>query len=172
MATIREEQRMKFLMKARAKKAQPEDKVDALSQLEVVEGDKKKKRKVETGRIRMEVPNKGSGSAVAAVEVGGETGVKSPPKKKRSLIRKEKDDKEVGLHETTAPVAETSPVVEARTGAISPGIHSSTQSSFWRKWLTWRGTPLGSNPNYLFLGPSPVQIEKRNYELVYKIILH
>jgi hypothetical protein len=52
---------MKFLMKARAKKAQPEDKVDAISQLEVVEGDKKKKRKAKTGRIRMEVPNKGSG---------------------------------------------------------------------------------------------------------------
>jgi hypothetical protein len=43
MATISEEQRMKFLMKARAKKAQPEDKVDVLSKLEIVEGDKKKK---------------------------------------------------------------------------------------------------------------------------------
>jgi hypothetical protein len=75
MATISEEQRMKFLMKARAKKAQPEDKVDAFSQLEVVESNKKKKkkRKADQGCIRMEISNKGSGSAVvAAAEAGGQ----------------------------------------------------------------------------------------------------
>jgi hypothetical protein len=153
MATISEEQRMKFLMKARAKKAQPEDKVDALSQLEVVEGDKKKKRKVETGRIRMEVPNKGSGSAVAAVEVGGETGVKSPPKKKRSLIRKEKDDKEVGLHETTAPVAETSPVVEARTGAISPWDPLFNPKLFLEKMVDMAGNSSRFQPQLFIFGP-------------------
>jgi hypothetical protein len=80
MATISEEQRMKFLMKARAKKAQPEDKVDALSQLEVVEGDKKKKRKVETGRIRMEVPNKGSGvPPLRSLKWGGRDGSQVSP---------------------------------------------------------------------------------------------
>jgi hypothetical protein len=125
MATISKEQRMKFLLKARAKKAQPDDNVDALSQLEVVEGDKKKKTKAELGRIRMEIPHKGSGSAVAAAEVGGETGVKSPPKKKRSLIRKEKGDKddaepEVGLHKTTVPVAEPASAVETRAWGSSP----------------------------------------------------
>jgi hypothetical protein len=74
MATISEEQRMKFLMKARAKKAQPEDKVDAFSQLEVVESNKKKKkRKADQGCIRMEISNKGSGSAVvAAAEAEGQ----------------------------------------------------------------------------------------------------
>jgi hypothetical protein len=78
MATISEEQRMKFLMKARAKKAQPEDKVDAFSQLEVVESNnkkkkKKKKRKADQGCIRMEISNKGSGSAVvAAAEARGQ----------------------------------------------------------------------------------------------------
>jgi hypothetical protein len=75
MATISEEQRMKFLMKSRAKKAQPEDKVDTFSQLEVVESNKKKKkkRKADQGCIRMEISNKGSGSAVvAAAEVGGQ----------------------------------------------------------------------------------------------------
>jgi hypothetical protein len=50
--------------------------------------------------------------------------VKSPPKKKRSLIRKEKGDKDIveleaELHETTTPVAESAPAVETRTGSSS-----------------------------------------------------
>jgi hypothetical protein len=36
MATIDEAQRLKFFARARAKKAQPEDKVDVLSKLDVV----------------------------------------------------------------------------------------------------------------------------------------
>jgi hypothetical protein len=84
MATIDKEQRMKFLLRSRAKKAQPDDKVDVLTKLEIVEGDKKKKRKADQGRICMEIPNKGSGSAVvAAAEVGNKTGVKSLLLKRR-----------------------------------------------------------------------------------------
>jgi hypothetical protein len=81
MATVDEEQRMKFLMRARAKKAQPDNKVEVLSQLEIVDGDKKKKRKTDHGRIRLEIPAKESGPVVAAaVDTGAEAGVKSPPK--------------------------------------------------------------------------------------------
>jgi hypothetical protein len=88
MATIDKEQRIKFLLRSRAKKAQPDDKVDVLTKLEIVEGDKKKKkkkkRKADQGRICMEIPNKGSGSAVvAAAEVGNKTGVKSLLLKRR-----------------------------------------------------------------------------------------
>jgi hypothetical protein len=84
MATIDKEKRMKFLLRSRAKKAQPDDKVDVLTKLEIVEGDKKKKRKADQGRICMEIPNKGSGSAVvAAAEVGNKTGVKSLLLKRR-----------------------------------------------------------------------------------------
>jgi hypothetical protein len=84
MATIDKEQRMKFLLRSRAKKAQPDDKVDVLTKLEIVEGDKKKKRKADQGRICMEIPNKGSGSAVvAAAEVGNKTGVESLLLKRR-----------------------------------------------------------------------------------------
>jgi hypothetical protein len=126
MATVDEEQRMKFLMRARAKKAQPDNKVEVLSQLEIVDGDKKKKRKTDHGRIRLEIPAKESGPVVAAaVDTGAEAGVKSPPKKKRSLGRKEKGNQdtvelETERHETVAPVAGPAPTMEARTGGSSP----------------------------------------------------
>jgi hypothetical protein len=145
MATVDEKQRMKFLMRARAKMAQPEDKVDALSKLEIVEGDKKKTRKADQGRIHVEIPTKGSGSAIAAVaDVGGETGVNSPPKKKRPLNRKEKGDKdvvevEVDPHETTSPVAEPTPVVEARTGGNSPWDPLFNLELFLEKMVTMAG---------------------------------
>jgi hypothetical protein len=96
MATIDEEQRLKFLMRARAKKAQPDAKVDVLSKLEIAEGDKKKKRKADSGRISVPIPGKGSSSVAAvdeAIEAEGETKVRSPPQKKRSLNKKRKTTK-------------------------------------------------------------------------------
>jgi hypothetical protein len=81
MATIDEAQRLKFLKRARAKKAQPNDKVDVFSKLEVAEGNKKKKkRKAESVRISVPVRGKAPSPAAAAVdeavEAGGETKVK------------------------------------------------------------------------------------------------
>jgi hypothetical protein len=119
--------------------------VDALSQLEVVEGEKKKKRKAEQGCIRVEIPNKGSGFAVVAHdEAGGETGVKSPPKKNRSLIRKEKGDRDVveleaEPHETPAPVAEPTPAAETRTEGSSPWDPLFNPELFLEKIVTMAG---------------------------------
>jgi hypothetical protein len=78
MATIDEAQRLKFLKRARAKKAQPNDKVDVFSKLEVAEGNKKKKRKAESVRISVPVRGKAPSPAAVdeAVEAGGETKVK------------------------------------------------------------------------------------------------
>jgi hypothetical protein len=64
MRTIHEDDRMKYLLKVRAKKSQPaKDQLDPLTQFEVADGDasKKKKRKVEQGRISVELSSKGSG---------------------------------------------------------------------------------------------------------------
>jgi hypothetical protein len=80
MATIDKAQRLKFLKRARVKKAQPNDKVDVFSKLEVAEGNKKKKRKAESVRISVPVRGKAPSPAAAAVdeavEAGGETKVK------------------------------------------------------------------------------------------------
>jgi hypothetical protein len=58
-----------------------EDKVDVLGKLEVADGEKKKKRKIEQGRITMEIHGKDSGLAIVAA-TGGETKVKSPLRRK------------------------------------------------------------------------------------------
>jgi hypothetical protein len=74
MSTLTPEQRLKFLEKARAKKAQPDSKVDVLSQLEIAEGDKKK-RKVEAARlsvaIRAKAPNLSAAVVDEATKAGG-----------------------------------------------------------------------------------------------------
>ncbi|MCH79874.1 hypothetical protein A2U01_0000635 [Trifolium medium] len=67
MRTISNEDRLRFLAKARQHKSQTEaEKVDPLSQLlvedEAAKGGKRKKR-TETGRITMSIPNKGEASA-------------------------------------------------------------------------------------------------------------
>jgi hypothetical protein len=97
--------------------------VDVLSQLDIVEGDNKRKRKEkEQGHITMEVPGKESGPAAAADD-GGEMKVKSPLKKKRSLNKKGKDDKEVVMSEATpleVEVVETNPPVATQAGGSSP----------------------------------------------------
>jgi hypothetical protein len=128
MSTPTPEQRLKFLEKSRAKKAQPDNKVDVLSQLEVVEGDNKKKRKENPGRINVEIPGKGSSVIVIAdeaVEAGGETRVISPIKKKRSLNKKDKKNKdthvlEKDLQEIKEVVAETAHVMASQAGGSSP----------------------------------------------------
>jgi hypothetical protein len=67
------------------------------------------------------------------------------------LIQKEKDDKvfleqEVGLHETTTPVAETSPVVEARTGASSPWDPLFNPELFLEKMVDMAGNSFRFQP--------------------------
>jgi hypothetical protein len=63
---------VKLLEKARAKKAQPDNKVDVLSQLEVGEGEKKK-WKASDARISIPVRASSAGDLAAgkAIEVGG-----------------------------------------------------------------------------------------------------
>jgi hypothetical protein len=126
---------MKFLLKARAKKSQPEaEKIDPLTQLEVVEGDaskNKKKRKTEQGRIAIEIPSKSSGSDGVVAVAGGEIVVKSPLKKKQTLIRKEKGvssaagekdamELDTELFETSTSVEDTAATVETRAETSSP----------------------------------------------------
>jgi hypothetical protein len=103
---------MKFLEKARAKKAQPDNKVDVLSQLEVGEGEKKK-RKASDARI----------SAGKAIEAG-ETQVKSPTKKKSRTLKKTRKDAETSVlekevRETDDVVVEVSPAVEEDVTAVA-----------------------------------------------------
>jgi hypothetical protein len=54
MSTLTPDQRLKFVEKARAKKAQPDSKVNVLSQLQISKGDKKK-RKGSDARISIPV---------------------------------------------------------------------------------------------------------------------
>jgi hypothetical protein len=99
MSTLTHEQRMKFLEKARAKKAQPEEKVDALSQLEVGEGDKKK-RKTNDARISIPVRASSAGDLAADKSMdAGEVQIKSPVKKKTRASKKAKKDAEIPLLE-------------------------------------------------------------------------
>ncbi|MCI38007.1 hypothetical protein A2U01_0059235, partial [Trifolium medium] len=89
MRTIFNEDRLKFLAKARQKKTEPAaETLDPLSQLAVEEETTKGKRKkrTKTGRISIPVPNKGEGSAA-----GGSTdelGQPSPKKRKGLVHRK------------------------------------------------------------------------------------
>jgi hypothetical protein len=84
MSTLTPAKRLKFLERARAKKTQPDNKVDVLSQLEGAEGDKKK-RKIEPARIRVPVSDKVSSPAAAAAdeaaEAGGRHKLNPPPRR-------------------------------------------------------------------------------------------
>jgi hypothetical protein len=77
MSTLTPAQRLKFVEKARAKKAQPDSKVDALSQLEVGEGDRKKRK---SSDARISIPVKTYGPSPTAVDqaANAEGEVKSP----------------------------------------------------------------------------------------------
>jgi hypothetical protein len=125
MSTLTPSERLKFLEKARAKKAQSGAKVDILPKQDIAEGDNKRKRKEkEQGRLTMEIPGKESGSGAAAVaDDGGELKIKSPLKKKRSLNKKGKDDAEVIISEVAPSeieVVEPNPPVVAQAGGSSP----------------------------------------------------
>jgi hypothetical protein len=121
MSTLTPAQRVQFLEKARARKAQAEkekadDKVDVLSQLEIGEVEKKKRK---GGDARISIPVKTSSPKPAAVgqavDVEGE--VKSPVKKKlRTLSRKTK--KNVDMTEAPKDLVEIEdPTIEATPGA-------------------------------------------------------
>jgi hypothetical protein len=104
MSTLTPEQRLKFLEKAMAKKAHPDNKVDVLSQLKVGEGEKEK-RKASDARISIPVKASSPSDTAAdkAVDVGGETQVKSPAKKKsRTLSKKQKGHRDFGVGEGSA----------------------------------------------------------------------
>jgi hypothetical protein len=128
MSTPTPEQRLKFLEKSRAKKAQPDNKVDVLSRLEIAEGDKKK-RKVETVGISVALLDKSSSPAAVVVneatEAEGETHAKSPVEKKlRTFVKKAMKDKdtfvlEKDLQEKEDVMVETSPVVEENVAAVA-----------------------------------------------------
>jgi hypothetical protein len=86
---------MQFLEKARKRKEQSEKKVDVLSQLDVGEGDKKK-RKGGDSRLSIPVKTFSSSPVVGEQTVNVEGEVKSRSKKKsRTLSRKTKRDKDV-----------------------------------------------------------------------------
>jgi hypothetical protein len=113
MRTISEDDHMKFLLKARAKKFQlAEDKVDPVTQLEVVDGEAtktKKKRKTEQGCITLLVPPKGSGSGGGVADVVGETLAQASPKKRRTSTQKDKGttsavSEKDGGHSETLPL--------------------------------------------------------------------
>jgi hypothetical protein len=90
---------MRFVEKARAKKAQPDNKVDALSQLEVGEGEKKK-RKTSDARISIPVRASSASDLAAGKAIdAGETQVKSPTKKKSRTLKKARKDAETSVLE-------------------------------------------------------------------------
>jgi hypothetical protein len=102
MSTLTPAQRVQYLEKARAKKAQPDNKVSVLNQFEVGEGDKKK-RKGDSSRISVPVRERASSPSAAvgaaeADEAPGETRAKSPIKKRsRTLIKKGKKDQDASV---------------------------------------------------------------------------
>jgi hypothetical protein len=106
---------MKFLEKARAKKAQPDNKVDALSQLKIGEGEKKK-RKTNDARVSIPVRASSAGDLAADKSIdAGEVQIKSPTKKKSRASKKAKKDAEIPLleeeiREGNEAVEEVSPV--------------------------------------------------------------
>jgi hypothetical protein len=92
MLTLTPAQRLQFLEKARKRKEQPEKKVEVLSQLDVGEGDKKKRK---GGDSRVSIPMKTSSSSpvVGELAANAEGEIKSPTKKKsRTLSRKNRKD--------------------------------------------------------------------------------
>jgi hypothetical protein len=133
MSTLTHEQRMKFLEKARAKKAQPDNKVDALSQLEVGE-DEKKKRKTNDARISIPVRASSARDLVADKTIDvGEVQIKSPIKKKSRASKKAKKDAEIPLleeevREGNDVVEEVSPVAGENVTAV---VDQSGGSSPW-----------------------------------------
>jgi hypothetical protein len=94
MSTLTPAQRLQFLEKARKKKEQPDNKVDVLGQLDISEGDRKKRKGGDTRisiLVNTSVPSPAAGEGASA---GGE--VKSLVKKKsRTLSRKIKKDKDM-----------------------------------------------------------------------------
>jgi hypothetical protein len=127
------------LEKAQAEEAQAGDKVDVLSQLEVGEGDKKKRKNVDT-RVSIPVkapsPNAPVVDKVVDLEVE-ETRVKSPAKKRsKSLVKKNKKGSDTvavdkSLKESGDMVVEASPVVEPIvSGASQVGRSSPWDSMF------------------------------------------
>ncbi|KAK2428825.1 hypothetical protein QL285_027313 [Trifolium repens] len=131
MSTLTPAQRLKFVEKARAKKAQPDSKVDALNQLEVGERDRKK-RKSSDARISILVKTSGPSPTTVDQAANAEGEVKSPSmKKSRTLSWKTKKDKDVvevdkELYEVEDPVVKASPAAEktvaegSQAGGASP----------------------------------------------------
>jgi hypothetical protein len=123
MSTLTPARRLKFVEKARAKKAQPDSKVGVLYQLEISEGDKMK-RKGSDARISILVKTPGASPVAADQAANAEEEAKSPVKKKlRTLSRKTKRDKDVvevdkKLHGIDDAVVETSPVVEESADTV------------------------------------------------------
>jgi hypothetical protein len=94
MSTFTPTQRQQFLEKARARKAQAESKVDVLAQLEIGEGDKKKRKGSEVRlNIPVKKPSLSAPVADKATAAGEGTHVKSPAKKRsKSLVKKNRND--------------------------------------------------------------------------------
>jgi uncharacterized protein (DUF736 family) len=139
MSTLTPAQRLQFIERARAKKAQPDNKVEVLSQLEVGKGERKK-RKGESSRvsISVKVPSLSAPVDDQVADAEGETHVKSPAKKRsKTLIRKNKKVTETlalekELQETDDVVAEASPIVEENVaaGATQTGGRSPWDAMF------------------------------------------
>jgi hypothetical protein len=114
---------MKFLEKARAKKAQPDSKVDALSQLEIGVGEKKK-RKTNDARVSIPVRASSDGDLTADKSMdAGEVQIKSPTKKKSRASKKAKKNAEILLleeevREGNDVVEEVSPVAGENVTAV------------------------------------------------------
>jgi hypothetical protein len=119
-------QRLQFLEKARKRKEQPEKKVDVLSQLDVGEGDRKK-RKGGDSRISIPVKTSGPSHTIGEQVVNVDEEVKSLSKKKsRTLSRKSKRDRDVvdvdkDLVEVEDQTLEASLVVEQIVAGASQG---------------------------------------------------
>jgi hypothetical protein len=121
MRTVTEEDRIKFLQKARAKKAQPKGvQIDPSAQL-VVEDDAtktKKKRKAEQGRISLPVPSKGA---------GGEASDLNAPQRRRTAEPKDKGIYLLeGDKEKTDPAQPSSIVVPATSSATAAPVGTYT----------------------------------------------
>jgi hypothetical protein len=129
MSTLTPAQRVQYLEKARAKKAHPDNKVSVLNQLEVGEGDKKK-RKCDSSRISVPVRDRASSPSAAvgaaeADEVPGEMRAKSPVKKRsQTLIKKGKKDQDASVlegevQEVDDTVMETPLVLEENVDTVA-----------------------------------------------------
>jgi hypothetical protein len=119
MSTFTPAQRQQFLEKARARKAQAESKVDVLAQLEIGEGDKKKRKGSEVcPNISVKESSSSAPAADKATIAGEETNVKSPAKKRsKSLVKKNRKGADTlvvdkDLQEIDDMVVEDPPSVE------------------------------------------------------------